>query len=84
MRSANGGTDQSASTPEKDRRNDARARMLVLVPFGADGSAEAKADEGPYQSMAAIASPPGSSITPPAGIPDLGQNYRDGRTLRNL
>ncbi len=44
MRSANGGTDQSTSTPDENRCNDARARVLVLVAFGADGSAEAKAD----------------------------------------
>jgi hypothetical protein len=83
MRSANGGTDQSTSTPEQDRRNDARVR--VLIAFGSDGSAEAKADEGSYQCMAPVAwLPPRSFITPPAGIPDPGRNPRGGSTLGEL
>lgn len=85
MISANGGTDQSTSTPEQDRCSDARARMLVLVAFGSDGSADAKADEGSDQSMAPVAwLPPRSSIAPPAGIPDAARNHRDGSSLGNL
>jgi hypothetical protein len=73
MRSSNGGADQSASTSEQDRRN--HARMWVLVSFGTDGGADAKADEGSDQSMAPVASgPPHSSIAPLAGISDVGRN----------
>jgi hypothetical protein len=73
MRSSNGGVDQSANTTEQDRRN--HARMWVLVSFGSDGGADAKAEEGSDQSMAPVASlPPYSSIAPPAGISDVARS----------
>lgn len=43
MRSANGGSDQSASTTEQDGSR--HARMWILVSFSSDGGAEAKADK---------------------------------------
>jgi len=73
MRSSNSGADHSASATEQDRRN--HARMWVLVSFGSDSGADAKADEGSDQSMAHVASlPPHSSIAPPAGISHVGRN----------
>jgi hypothetical protein len=78
MRSTDGGTDQSASTAEQDRCNDARASVLILIAFDADGSADGKADEGSDQSMAPIASlAPGCFIFPAAGIWHLGRDYED-------
>jgi hypothetical protein len=56
MRSSNGGVDQSANTTEQDWRNP--ARMWVLVSFGSDSGANAKAEEGSDQSMAPVASLP--------------------------
>ena len=83
MRSTNGGADQSASATEQDRRKD--ARMWVLVSFGPQGSAEAKADESSDQSMAPVAwLPPRSSIARPTRISDLGRNQRCGSTSCKL
>jgi hypothetical protein len=59
--------------------------MWVLVSFGSDGGADAKAEECSDQSVAAVASlPPHSSISQPAGISDVGRNERCGSTLGKL
>jgi hypothetical protein len=80
VRSANRGADQTASTTEQDRRND--ASMRVLVSFGPEGSADSEADECSDQGMAPVASlPRHSSISPPAGISHLGWNRGNGPML---
>jgi hypothetical protein len=82
MRGANGGADESASTASEDRRKS--ARMWVLVSFGSDSGAEAKADNGSDQSMAPVARlPPHSAITPTVIAPtarmsDPGRNHGGG------
>jgi len=83
MRSANGGTDHGASTTEQNRDDD--ARMGVLVSLGADGSAQAKADEGSDQNVTAVGGlPPGSPIAPSAWISDMGWTRRHGSALAGL
>jgi len=83
MRSANGGPHQCPSTTEQNGCND--TRMWVLVPFGADSNAQAKADEGSNQSVAPVAGlPPHSPIAPPAWISYLERNRRDGSALGEL
>ncbi|MGA7930805.1 MAG: hypothetical protein WCA20_33030 [Candidatus Sulfotelmatobacter sp.] len=88
MRGTNGGADQSASTTEQDRCDD--ARMWVLVSLGPDSGAEAKADEGSDQHMAPVACVPPHSpiaftvIAPTARISDLGRNQGDRTTLGKL
>jgi hypothetical protein len=81
-RGSNGGADEGANTTSEDRRN--HARMWVLVSFGSDSGAEAKADDGSDQSMAPVAwLPPHSAIAPTviaptAGMSDPGRNHEGG------
>lgn len=80
MRSANGGSDQSASTTEQDGSR--HARMWILVSFGSDSGAEAKADKGSDQSMAPVASlAPHSRISPPLGVSNVRWNWRAASAL---
>jgi hypothetical protein len=88
MRGANGGADESASATRQNRRN--HARMWVLVSFGSDSGAEAKADDGSDQSMAPVAwLPPHSAITPTliaptARMSDPGRTHGGGTAPGNL
>jgi hypothetical protein len=83
MTSANRSADQSADAPEKDRCSD--ARVWILVSFGPEGRADAKANDRPDQSVAPVASlPPHGSVAPSGRILDPGWSRRNGSRVGRL